>query len=109
LRYTAELVAETTRRRIGVDLAALKVAQEILGRLHDLDVLLVHVRKAQLALVPPDLTTWRDLDLLVQVVEDDCRQLHARYMRDRTHLMAVTNRLGADTRETQLAVRRPAV
>jgi hypothetical protein len=52
---------------------------------------------------------WRDLDWLVQVVEGDCRQLHARYMRDRTALMAVTNRLGAVRRETQMAVRRAAV
>jgi CHAD domain-containing protein len=101
LRYAAELVAETTRKRITIDLAGLKGAQELLGRLHDLDVLLVHVRKAQASLVPLDLRAWRDLGSLVHVVEGDCRQLHARYMRDRTGLMAVANRLAAGTREAQ--------
>jgi CHAD domain-containing protein len=41
LRYAAELVAEATRKRIGADIAVLKAAQDLLGRLHDLEVLLV--------------------------------------------------------------------
>jgi CHAD domain-containing protein len=109
LRYAGELVAETTRRRIAADISALKAAQELLGRLHDLEMLLVSARKAQASLVPPDLTAWRHLGSLVHVIEDDCRQLHARYMRDRSELMAMANRMAAGTRETQPIARRAAV
>jgi hypothetical protein len=51
----------------------------------------------------PDLTAWRDLGSLVHVVENDCRQLHARYMRDRTELIAIADRMGAGKRVAQLA------
>ena len=32
---------------------------------------------------------------LVRAVEDDCRQLHAHYMRDRAELIAITDRMAA--------------
>jgi len=108
LRYAAELAAETTRKRIAADIATLKAAQDLLGRLHDFEVLLVHAREAQVSLSPPDLTAWRDLGSLVHVVEDDCRRLHARYMRDRTALTAIANRMGAGAREAELVGRRTA-
>jgi CHAD domain-containing protein len=108
LRYTAELAAEARRTRITADTVALKAAQDLLGRLHDLEMLLVRGREAQGSLSPPDLTAWRDLDSLVHVVENDCRQLHARYMRDRTELIAIANRMGAGKRVAQLAGLRAA-
>ena len=108
LRYAAELAAEATRRRVAADIPALKAAQDLLGRLHDFEVLLAHAREAQVSQSPPDLAAWRDLDSLVHVVEDDCRLLHARYMRDRTGLAAVANRMGAGAHETQPADRRTA-
>lgn len=109
LRYAAELVAETTRKRIAGDITRLKAAQDLLGQLHDLEVLLARSRAAQAALSPPDLTAWRDLDSLVHAVEDDCRKLHARYMRDRPELIAVAHRMGEGLREAQPVARRPAV
>ena len=109
LRYAAELAAATTRRRIAADLAALTVAQDLLGRLHDLEVLLGCAREAQASLSPPDLTVWRDLGLLIHMVDNDCRRLHARYMRDRGQLMAIANRMGARQGEVQLASQRSAM
>ena len=100
LRYAAELSAGATHKRIATDIAALRAAQDSLGRLHDLEVLLSRAREAQ-ALCPPDLTTWRDLGALVHVVENDCRHLHARYMSDRTHLLTTANRMAAGTRVAQ--------
>jgi CHAD domain-containing protein len=108
LRYTAELAAEATRKRTTADTVALKAAQDLLGRLHDLETLLVRAREAQGSLSPPDLTEWRDLDSLGHVVENDCRQLHARYMCDRTELIAIANRMGAGKRVAHLAGRRAA-
>jgi hypothetical protein len=39
---------------------------------------------------------WRDLDALMQMLEDDCRRLHARYMRARDDLAGIAARLGAE-------------
>lgn len=108
LRYTAEVAADATRRHIAADVAALKTAQGLLGRLHDLGVLLLRAREAQAQLCPPDLIAWRDLSSLVDVVDADCRRLHARYMRNRTELMAIANRMAAGAR-AQPVGRRAAV
>jgi hypothetical protein len=43
--------------------------------------------------MPPDLTSWRDFDALLIALEQSCRRLHARYVRDRTGLLAVCQRL----------------
>jgi CHAD domain-containing protein len=108
LRYAAELAAEARRKQTTADVLALEAAQDLLGRLHDLEMLLVRGREAQASLSPPDLAAWRHLGSLVHVVEDDCRQLHGRYMRDRAGLIAVANRMGAGAREGQRAGRRTA-
>ena len=107
LRYTLELAGEVTRKRTDDDLAALKAAQDLLGRLHDLGVLLDRAREAQARLSPPDLRASRDLGSLVRAVEDDCRRLHARYMRNRTELAAIANRMAAP--RAQPVSRRAAV
>ena len=95
LRYVVELAGETGRRRITTDLAALKKAQDILGRLHDLEVLLVWGRDVQTSWSPPGLVAWKAVGDLVRAVEDDCRHWHARYLRDRHVLIAIAERLGA--------------
>jgi hypothetical protein len=95
LRYAAELAAEVGHRRMTADVAALKSAQDCLGRLHDLEVLVTWGRGLQASLSPPDLIRWKELGSLVHVVGDDCRQLHGRYMGNRPALIAIANRAGA--------------
>jgi CHAD domain-containing protein len=95
LRYAAELSMEAGRPRLAADMATLKRAQDVLGRLHDLEVLLAWGREAQASLSAPDLTAWRQLGALFHAVDDDCRLLHARYLRDRLALIAIADRLGA--------------
>lgn len=95
LRYAAELSVETGRTGLGPDVAALKAAQDLLGRLHDCEVLIAWGRDAQASLFPPDVITWREVRSLVYAVEVDCRQMHALYMRDRAGLIAIADRLGA--------------
>lgn len=94
LRYAAEL-SHDTGKGVTAEVTALKSAQDLLGRLHDCEVLVAEGRDLQAALFPPDLSTWRGLNVLVHAIEDDCRQMHARYMRDRTRLLAIADRLGA--------------
>lgn len=102
LRYGLELFAEANGVDRGADTRVLKRGQEILGRMHDVQVLIDCVRQTQASLSPPDVQAWRDLDLLVVSLEDDCRRLHARYMRQRDAIVAVTDKLGArDVRARQ--------
>jgi CHAD domain-containing protein len=93
LRYAVELFAEANGVDRGADTGVLKRGQEILGRMHDVQVLIDRVRQTQASLSPPDLQAWRDLDLLVVSLEDDCRRLHARYMRRREAIAAVADKL----------------
>jgi CHAD domain-containing protein len=94
LRYAVELAAEAGGRRVDPDLPLLKRGQDLLGRLHDVQMLIEHVRQTQASLTPPSVAIWRELDVLIASLEDDCRRLHGRYMRVRDALMLVAERRG---------------
>jgi CHAD domain-containing protein len=102
LRYGLELRAEVSAEPDNTDLRTLKRGQRLLGRMHDLQVLINRVRRMQAALTPPDVIVWRELDALVMSLENSCRRLHARYMRERPLLLAVCDRL-----KTRAPARRP--
>ena len=72
LRYAVELAAEIAgaARNAPAPAAALKRAQELLGRMHDLQVLIDRVRQVQASLAPPNLAAGRELDAIV----DDARK-----------------------------------
>lgn len=95
LRYAFELSADLAGDKASAQLRVLKRAQEGLGRMHDLQMLIERVRQVQAALTPPNLTVWRDLDALGLTLEDDCRVLHARYMRQRDDIAAIADTLSA--------------
>jgi CHAD domain-containing protein len=97
LRYALELSAEVSGSKTTPELRTLKRAQELLGRLHDLQVLMNRVRQAQALLVPPNLGVWRELDALITTLENKSRLLHARYMRDRAAIDAIADRLAVQT------------
>jgi CHAD domain-containing protein len=94
LRYAVELSTEAAGERGGADLSLLKRGQDVLGRLHDVQMLIDQVRQTQASLAPPSVTVWRELDTLIASLEDDCRRLHARYMRLRDALTALVERRG---------------
>src|SRR5437762_9095228 len=96
LRYAAELSNEVAGRRTDGDIRTLKRGQDLLGRMHDLQVLIDRVRQLQASLTPPSVAVWRDLDALMQMLEDDCRRLHARYMRLRDDIADIAARFGAE-------------
>jgi len=95
LRYAFELATDLAGDKAGAELRVLKRAQDGLGRMHDLQMLIDRVRQVQAALAPPNVTVWRDLDTLGLSLEDDCRVLHARYMRQRDAITAIANTLSA--------------
>ena len=95
LRYALELSADVAGQKTTPELTQLRRAQEVLGRLHDLQVLIDRTRETQASLTPPDLAAWRELDRLVVSLDEDCRRLHGRYMHDSPSLEAICVRLGA--------------
>jgi CHAD domain-containing protein len=93
LRYALELDADARGGKVTPDLRLLKRMQELLGRLHDLQVLMDRVREVQASLAPPNVTAWRNLDNLVSALEQTCRRLHARYVGERPALLDLCERL----------------
>jgi CHAD domain-containing protein len=89
LRYAVELDVESRGLKSTPALRALKRMQDVLGHLHDHQVLVDHVRHVQASLAPPRVTTWRDLDTLLMALEQTCRKLHARYVGERQALLDI--------------------
>ncbi|HSC27376.1 MAG TPA: CHAD domain-containing protein [Vicinamibacterales bacterium] len=104
LRYTMELAGESGIKPAAALVRTLKQAQDILGRLHDLQVLQSHIRAVQ-AEATQHAPTNHALDTIALALEDECRHLHASYLSATPALQA----LAADTRTVvvpQLAARR---
>jgi CHAD domain-containing protein len=108
LRYALELSVEVARVKASPDLKQLRRTQDVLGRLHDLHLLMDRARDAQALLTPPDINVWRQLDALVTSLEDSCRRLHGRYMKDRNALLTLCADLSGRTQEAK-AVRNRAL
>jgi len=86
MRYVLEVAGNVADTHVHEDVARLTRVQDALGRMHDLQVLVDRVRSVQATLAPPSVAVWRALD-------DDCRRLHARYMKARPALEALVDRL----------------
>jgi CHAD domain-containing protein len=93
LRYGAELVSAVAADSVAaVDARALARVQELLEQLEIAQLLIDRIRHLQGSLATPDLKSWRDLDTMVVGLENRCRALHARYVRERPALMALSDR-----------------
>lgn len=92
LRYALELAEQIRGTRNTPPVRALKRVQGLLGRVHDVQVLIERVREAQARLAPASLPAWRELNDLVASLEDMCRRLHARYVRERATVEALIRR-----------------
>src|SRR5215204_1083472 len=64
LRYSMEIVRELSASRAVARITALKRAQDLLGRMHDLEVLIARTRGVQGAASPPTLRLSAELDQL---------------------------------------------
>jgi CHAD domain-containing protein len=102
-RYAMELKNEVAGVRRHPDVRTLKRGQDLLGRMHDLQVLTERVRQMQASMPRPSLSEWREFDALLGSLEDDCRRLHARYMRLRDALTAIADSAGARANAAPLA------
>jgi CHAD domain-containing protein len=106
LRYALEVASESAGGKSTADIQTLKRHQDVLGRLHDVQMLVARVRQMQPLLALPDVTMWRRIDALVSTLENDCRRLHATFMHQQSSVRAICERV---TRVTGAAPSRPAV
>ena len=81
LRYALELVADARVAPARPLVNGLKRAQDTLGRLHDLQIIEQHVAAVQA--LPPTRRGAHDagLKVLASMLEDQCRHLHGRYVK----------------------------
>jgi CHAD domain-containing protein len=92
LRYAREVVAEAGGVDMKAELRSLKRGQDILGRLHDVQVLLDRIRRLQASLTPGESVLFRRMDSLNIELENECRRLHARFMHHKDAVVAVCDR-----------------
>jgi CHAD domain-containing protein len=99
LRYAMEIVNELTGSRATADIRTLKTAQDLLGHMHDFEMLIVRVRALQASSGASNLRLSAGLDRLVRLIEAKCRELHGQYMAMRPKLFGICDRL-VDVRTT---------
>ena len=87
LRYAMEIERELKRSRVTARVRQLKALQDLLGRMHDLQVLAEHARAVQAEVAGKDRRLTEDLESLIGAIEEDCRKEHATYMRRRDRIL----------------------
>jgi CHAD domain-containing protein len=100
LRYAVEIAQELSRSRATVRIRTLKRVQDLLGRMHDLEMVIARTRAVQGRAEASNLSLSSDLDRLVRRLENECRRLHVRYMNDRKALLRICDYVSA--REARL-------
>ena len=100
LRYALEIAQDLSGSRATMRVRTLKRVQDLLGRMHDLEMLIARTRAVQGRSEAANLSLSADLDRLVRRLENECRRLHARYMNERKALLRICDHVSA--REARL-------
>ena len=108
LRYALEIVRELSQSRAKATLARLKATQDLLGRMHDLEMLIVRTRAVQASPRGPDLDVSAELDRFVRRLETECRRLHGHYIGSRRELLRICDRVIAESERPRERGRRRA-
>jgi CHAD domain-containing protein len=80
LRYGLELAADSGVQEAAAHVRTIKRAQDMLGKLHDLQVLQGHVGAVQSGSPQGRAQSRAALEDLARHIEDQCRHLHGRYV-----------------------------
>jgi CHAD domain-containing protein len=107
LRYALEIQRELTGSRSTAYLNRAKVQQDLLGRMHDFEILIDRARHVQGTLAPRDRRGMAELKTLIRVLEDECREGHAAYMRARPALLKMCDQIIANAKATKAAADKP--
>jgi CHAD domain-containing protein len=95
LRYGLELASDSGLKQATPRVRTMKRAQDMLGKLHDLQVLQAHIADVQVHPEPGRAQSHASLEELSRHIEERCRHLHGRYVA-----------LVAELREITVAVRK---
>jgi hypothetical protein len=87
LRYALEVERELMRARSTGRINRLKRVQDLLGNIHDFEILIGRVREVQAAIASSDRKSASELDSLVRVLEEECREGHAAFLKQRAAIM----------------------
>ena len=80
LRYALELAGDSGNAPAARHVRTIKKVQDMLGRLHDLQILQSHVAAVQASSQAGRAGVHGALDALAQHIEAECRHLHGRYI-----------------------------
>jgi CHAD domain-containing protein len=97
LRYALELAGESRAATTAALVRTLKRAQDLLGRLHDLQVLQHYIAEVGASPRAPHVRQGlpdAGLGVLSRLIEDECRHLHARYIAMLPAVTEVAERAG---------------
>lgn len=92
LRYALEVVRAASLARVGAELRALKQAQEVLGLMHDYQILLEHVG-AVIDVTPKGTPGAAGLRAMAAAYDRECRKLHATYLKFAPSLRSTASRV----------------
>ena len=87
LRYALEIGRELKNLRGTARISQLKRLQDLLGRMHDFEMLIDRTRQVQAEVAGTDRRLATALDRLIGTLEQECRQLHAVYIRRRASIL----------------------
>jgi CHAD domain-containing protein len=100
LRYALEIERELRRSKGTARVTQLKRLQDLLGRMHDFEVLIDRTRQVQADHAGSDRSLTLELDALVRALEAECRKDHATYMRRRPSITRLCEALSAEDTST---------
>lgn len=106
LRYALEVGGDVRWGPTAARRRVLRGVQDLLGELHDLQVLASLVGEVETRLVTRSRAAARDLDRLVGHLDQRCRGLHARFLSGRSTLRTLADQLGRAATERQGGGRR---
>lgn len=91
LRYALELVQSVGQIQMASRLKALRQTQDLLGRMHDVEMVIARIRTVQGTPGRANLRVSADLDCAVRALEDECRRHHGGYVAMREALLKLTD------------------
>jgi CHAD domain-containing protein len=105
-RRAPTMPASRVAKAAAARLRTLRRVQNQLGRMHDLEVLIARIRALQGTAAVAGLRVSADLDQLVRRLENECRDLHGKYVATRREVLAISRRAEAVAERHERAARR---
>jgi CHAD domain-containing protein len=96
VRYALEIERELKRSKGTARVTQLKRLQDLLGRMHDYEMLIDRTRQVQAEIAGSDRKLTAELDTIIRTLEAECRADHATYMRRRPAVLKLCHLLAGE-------------